>query len=48
MNIQCMNCEFDHRRKWWWNSGEKAWSTYLDKMDKEWVKSISERYEKYV
>lgn len=35
-------------RKWWWNSREKAWSTYLDKMDKEWVKSISERYEKYV
>ena len=25
-------------RKWWWNSYESAWSTYLDKLDKDWVK----------
>lgn len=35
-------------RKWWWNSWEKAWSTYLDKLDKDWVSSISERYAAYV
>jgi len=35
-------------RKWWWNSYKKAWSTYLEKLDKEWVSSISERYVKYV
>ena len=31
-------------RKWWWNSNEEAWSTYLNKLDKEWVQSISTRY----
>lgn len=35
-------------RKWWWNSNEEAWSTYLDKLDKEWVQSISTRYTDYV
>lgn len=35
-------------RKWWWNSRENAWSTYLDKLDREWVASISERYSAYV
>lgn len=35
-------------RKWWWNSGAEAWSTYLDRVDEEWVRSISERYEKYL
>lgn len=35
-------------RKWWWNSNKGAWSTYLDRVDKEWIKSISERYEKYL
>ena len=35
-------------RKWWWNSGKEAWSTYLDRVDEEWVKSISERYAKYI
>ena len=35
-------------RGWWWNSGEGAWSTYLGKVDEEWVKSISERYARYV
>lgn len=35
-------------RKWWWNSYEEAWSTYLDKLDKEWVQSISTRYADYV
>ena len=35
-------------RKWWWNSNEEAWSTYLDKLDKEWVQNISTRYADYV
>ena len=35
-------------RGWWWNSGKRAWSTYLDRLDKEWVAGISERYAKYV
>ena len=35
-------------RKWWWNSNEEAWSTYLNKLDKEWVQSISTRYADYV
>lgn len=35
-------------RGWWWNGRENAWSTYLTKLDKEWVLSISERYSKYI
>lgn len=35
-------------RKWWWNSYKSAWSTYLSKLDKEWVSNISERYNKYI
>lgn len=35
-------------RKWWWNSHKKAWSTYLDRVDKEWIKSISEKYSQYL
>ena len=35
-------------RKWWWNSYEKAWSTYLDKLDRKWVSMINERYSKYL
>lgn len=35
-------------RGWWWNSHEEAWSIYLNKVDGEWVKSISTRYEKYI
>ena len=35
-------------RKWWWNSTKKAWSTYLNKLDKEWISTISERYSKYI
>lgn len=35
-------------RKWWWNSYKGAWSTYLNKLDKEWVSSISEKYKKYL
>ena len=35
-------------RKWWWNSTKKAWSTYSNKLDKEWVSTISERYSKYI
>ena len=35
-------------RKWWWNSYKKAGSTYLEKLDKEWVSKISKKYAKYV
>lgn len=35
-------------RGWWWNGRENAWSTYLNRLDKEWVESISSRYEKYI
>ena len=35
-------------RKWWWNSYKNAWSTYLKKLDKEWVSSISDRYSNYI
>ena len=35
-------------RKWWWNSNKKAWSNYLDRVDKEWISSISERYSNYL
>ena len=35
-------------RGWWWNNHENAWSTYLDRLDKEWVCSISEKYKAYI
>jgi hypothetical protein len=35
-------------RKWWWNSRETAWSTYLDRVDVDWIKSITSRYAAYV
>lgn len=35
-------------RKWWWNTYENAWSTYLDRVDKEWISNISEQYSKYL
>ena len=35
-------------RKWWWNSHKGAWSTYLNRVDKEWVSTISERYAAYL
>lgn len=35
-------------RGYWWNNRENAWSTYLDRVDEDWVKTISERYGKYV
>lgn len=35
-------------RKWWWNSHKKAWSTYPDRVDEEWISSISKRYLKYL
>lgn len=35
-------------RGWWWNSNENAWSTYLNRLDKEWVKNISGQYQKYI
>lgn len=35
-------------RGWWWNSRQSAWSTYLDRLDKEWVAEISSRYGQYI
>lgn len=35
-------------RGWWWNSNGNAWSTYLNRLDKEWVKNISGQYQKYI
>ncbi len=35
-------------RGWWWNSHEDAWSTYLNKVDEEWVSGISTQYAKYI
>lgn len=35
-------------RGYWWNSGANAWSTYPDRLDKEWVESISSRYGQYI
>ena len=35
-------------RGYWWNSHENAWSTYANKADHEWIKTISERYSKYI
>lgn len=35
-------------RGYWWNSGKSAWSTYLDRLDKEWVAEISSRYGQYI
>lgn len=35
-------------RKWWWNSYKGAWSTYLNRVDKEWISSISDRYSNYL
>jgi hypothetical protein len=35
-------------RKWWWNGYKNAWSTYLNRVDKDWIESISERYTAYI
>lgn len=35
-------------RGWWWNSYEKAYSTYPDRLDKKWVSAISSRYADYI
>ena len=36
------------KKGYWWNSREKSWSTYPSRLDMEWVKSISSKYEKYI
>lgn len=36
------------KKGYWWNSREKSWSTYPSRLDMEWVKSISSKYEKYL
>lgn len=35
-------------RGWWWNSYQSAYSTYLDRVDKEWITTISTRYAQYI
>ena len=35
-------------RGFWWNANEGAWSTYAEKADHDWIKTISERYGKYI
>lgn len=35
-------------RGYWWNRNKSAWSTYPDRLDKEWVESISSRYGQYL
>ena len=35
-------------RGWWWNAHDNVWSTYLEKLDTEWVLSIGERYKDYI
>lgn len=35
-------------RGWWWNTHQNAWSTYPEKLDEEWVRSISEKYKDYI
>lgn len=36
------------KKGWWWNTHKGAWSTYLDRVDKEWVRNISKQYEQYL
>ena len=36
------------KKGWWWNTYKGAWSTYLDRVDVEWIKNISEKYEEYL
>lgn len=36
------------KKGWWWNTHKGAWSTYLDRVDKEWISSISDRYSDYL
>ena len=36
------------KKGWWWNSYKLAWSTYLDRVNTEWIKNISEKYEEYL
>lgn len=35
-------------RGYWWNAHKSAWSTYIKKLDKEWICSLSKNYEKYI
>lgn len=36
------------KKGWWWNTHKGAWSTYLDRIGKEWIASISEKYKGYL
>lgn len=35
-------------RGWWWNSYQSAYSTYIDRVDKEWIATISTKYAQYI
>ncbi len=35
-------------RGFWWNGYAEAWSTYLKKLDKDWIATISTRYAQYI
>ena len=35
-------------RGYWWNSYAEAWSTYLKKLDKDWIATISTSYAQYI
>lgn len=35
-------------RGYWWNARKECWSTYINKLDKEWICSLSESYSKYI
>lgn len=35
-------------RGYWWNNQVDAYSTYLKKLDREWIESIGERYKAYL
>lgn len=36
------------KKGWWWNTHKGAWSTYIDRVDKEWISNISEKYSQYL
>jgi hypothetical protein len=35
-------------RGYWWNAYDGAWSTYLSKLDIDFVSNLSTKYEKYI
>lgn len=35
-------------RGWWWSKPDRAWRTYLKRLDKEWIYTISKIYRRYL